>query len=56
MIRAAISFLVLLLAACGSETDFDRRYAETEQQIAGKAETMERALTAQGKPSDAPDK
>lgn len=48
--------LALLLAACGSEPDFDRRYAEAEREIADKAAAMERDLKAPDRASEAPDK
>ncbi|HMO69761.1 MAG TPA: hypothetical protein PKE25_14130 [Novosphingobium sp.] len=42
--RAALLCLFCLLAACRQEPDFDHRYQQAQDRIAGKAEAMERAL------------
>ena len=48
--------LAVLLSACGSEPDFDQRYAEAERRIEDRAAVMERDLEAQDKSPELRDK
>lgn len=54
MLRAVLSGLFMLAAACAQERDFDTRYEEAEQEIEAKAEAIDSELAPGGEKQAAP--
>jgi len=52
--RVPALLMLVLLAGCESEPDFDRRYDEAERDIRDRAEAMEAELGTEGQDAEEP--